>query len=63
MTEKRRCFQSGGGFAVWVDVEPEATEEVDAAVATEPEATEEVDQGDCDGCAKKPSVQIPPQVP
>lgn len=62
----RRCFKTGGGFAVWVDDEetPEApaapaiTEAPAAPVATD-EDEDVPPEGDCDGCAKKPSAQPP----
>lgn len=59
----KKCFQTGGGFAVWVE-EPDpaepAPEPTPAPAPAEP--APEVDQGDCDGCASKPSNQ-PPKVP
>lgn len=62
----RKCFKTGGGFGVWIE-----DEEVPAASAESPETPaepvpdedEEVPpEGDCDGCAAKPSNQ-PPSVP
>ena len=51
----KRCFHTGGGFAVSVPIAPpvEPAKGEEPPVKSDTDEDDDVDQGDCDGCVKR----------